>query len=190
VAAPSAADLTPGADEPHALEPIGLAEIDSEPPALESLAKRVRDGIFWRVDAWACAARELAPDEGPLAPLLDDYHARLALLGGPVVALSPAGELLAQGVFSHVDAWGCAPSLPRRRARGTSRRRRPPSDPSRPSPRGPDSSPPPLPSSRTCGRKRQDSSTDKNSRACELRKRQTLLIYRSNFDFCGRTNRG
>lgn len=108
VAAPSAADLTPGADEPHALEPIGLAEIGSEPPALESLAKRVRDGIFWRVDAWACAARELTPDEGPLAPLLDDYHARLALLGGPVVALSPAGELLAQGVFSHVDAWGCA----------------------------------------------------------------------------------
>lgn len=106
--APSALELTPGADEPRALGPIGLAELVSEPPALKSLAYKIRNDVFERVDAWARSVRELPPDEGPLTPLLDDYHARLALLGGPVVALSPTGKLLAQGDFLHVDAWGRA----------------------------------------------------------------------------------
>lgn len=97
-----------GIDEPRPLAPIGLRELVPKPPPPMELAEQVRDALVIRVDAWAHAAGELSRSEGPLAPLLDDYRARLALLGAPVVALSTAGEPLAQGTFLRVDAWGHA----------------------------------------------------------------------------------
>lgn len=95
-----------GAD--GALAPVGLSELVATPPELATLAEALRRGIVARADAWAHMLRDAPAATGPLAPLLDDYHARLAFLGSEVVVRSPAGDELARGRFEAVDAWGRA----------------------------------------------------------------------------------
>lgn len=95
------------------LPPVSLADLLEEPPALDEVAEAVRDGIVRRVDAWAEALGGANVSAGTALPLLEDYQARLYLLGCEVEALSPAGEALLQGTFRAIDAWGRAVIEPR-----------------------------------------------------------------------------
>lgn len=74
----------------------------------EALATAFRDAVVSRVDAWAQVLAAQPQVEGPLAPLLEDYQAGLALLGHAAQVVSPAGEKLGEGTFAAVDALGHA----------------------------------------------------------------------------------
>ncbi len=73
-----------------------------------ALATAFRDAVVSRVDAWAQGLAAQPQVEGPLAPLLEDYQAGLALLGHAAQVVSPAGEKLGEGTFASVDALGRA----------------------------------------------------------------------------------
>lgn len=96
-----------------ALSPAYLDECVGSTAALaasdfSSLATIFRDAVVSRVDAWAKALAVQPQADGPLAPLLADYQASLALLGHKVRVVSHAGEQLAEGTFDSVDACGRA----------------------------------------------------------------------------------
>ena len=69
------------------------------------LAERMAVSIVSGSRKWAEA---VSPREGPLAPLKDAYERKLAFRGDEVIALSPAGEMLARGRFAGIDSWGRA----------------------------------------------------------------------------------
>lgn len=96
------------ASAPCELAAISLAELSPAAPSPAALADALRNGILERVDAWAAGLRALGEKDGPLAPVLDDYLAHLAWLGEPVVARSPAGDLLCTGRLATIDTWGRA----------------------------------------------------------------------------------
>lgn len=112
VAASPALAPTP-ASGAAALPPVSLADLLERPPALDEVAHATLDGIVRRVDAWAGALEGAGASAGTALPLLEDYQARLYLLGHEVEALSPAGEALARGTFRAIDAWGRAVIDPR-----------------------------------------------------------------------------
>lgn len=88
-------------------ECVGGTTVDAV-GGFEKLATVFRDAVISRVDAWAHALAVQPQADGPLAPLLEDYQAALALLGHGVQVVSPAGEKLGEGTFDSVDACGRA----------------------------------------------------------------------------------
>lgn len=65
-------------------------------------------GITARVDAWAQDVRAGKAKAGPLAPVLSDYYDATTLMGRPVQALYPNGNVMARGTFVGLDVWGRA----------------------------------------------------------------------------------
>lgn len=96
---------------PQPLDPISLVELmgeSAEPPALDDLARTLRDAVVARVDAWADAVRASRGVPGPLAPILSEYFDMVPMLGHQVAVLSPTGHLMNTGVFAGLDVWGRA----------------------------------------------------------------------------------
>lgn len=90
------------------LAAIGLSDLDESVPSVDALLDEVYHTVMDSVDAWAEQFNALADDAGPLAPVHDDYIAQLNWIGEHVIARSPAGDELAQGIFQTVDNFGRA----------------------------------------------------------------------------------
>ena len=90
------------------LAAIGLSDLNESVPSVDTLLDEVYQTVMDAVDAWAEQLDALADDAGPLAPVHDDYIAQLNWIGEHVIARSPAGDELAQGIFKTVDTFGRA----------------------------------------------------------------------------------
>lgn len=90
------------------LPAIGLSDLNENVPTVDVLLKEVRRAVVNAVDAWAERLNVMEEDAGPLAPIHDDYVARLNWIGERVIARSPAGDELARGIFQTVDDYGRA----------------------------------------------------------------------------------
>ena len=90
------------------LAAIGLSDLNESVPSVDTLLDEVYHTVMDSVDAWAEQLNALADDAGPLAPVHDDYIAQLNWIGEHVIARSPAGGELAQGIFKTVDTFGRA----------------------------------------------------------------------------------
>lgn len=90
------------------LAAIGLSDLNESVPSVDTLLDEVYHTVMDAVDAWAEQLNALADDAGPLAPVHDDYIAQLNWIGEHVIARSPAGDELAQGIFKTVDTFGRA----------------------------------------------------------------------------------
>ena len=97
-----------GALPPAYLDECVHGEAVAAAGGFAALAATFRDAVVARIDAWAEALVAQPQDAGPLAPLLGDYQAALALLGHPVQVVSHTGEKLGEGTFVSVDAAGHA----------------------------------------------------------------------------------
>ena len=90
------------------LTAIGLSDLNESVPSVDTLLDEVYHAVVDAVDAWAEQLNALADDAGPLAPVHDEYVALLNWIGEHVIARSPAGDELAQGIFKTVDTFGRA----------------------------------------------------------------------------------
>ena len=90
------------------LPAIGLSDLHESIPTVDTLLDEVYRVVMDSVDAWADQLNALEEDAGPLAPVHDDYIARLNWIGERVIARSPAGDELARGIFRTVDDFGRA----------------------------------------------------------------------------------
>ena len=90
------------------LAAIGLSDLNESVPSVDTLLDEVYQTVMDSVDAWAEQLNALADDAGPLAPVRDEYVAQLNWIGEHVIARSPAGDELAQGIFKTVDTFGRA----------------------------------------------------------------------------------
>ena len=90
------------------LAAIGLSDLNESVPSVDTLLDEVYHAVVDSVDAWAEQLNALADNAGPLAPVRDDYIAQLNWIGEHVIARSPAGDELAQGIFKTVDTFGRA----------------------------------------------------------------------------------
>ena len=90
------------------LAAIGLSDLHESVPSVDTLLDEVYHTVMDAVDAWAEQLNALADDAGPLAPVRDEYIARLNWIGERVIARSPAGDELARGIFRTVDDFGRA----------------------------------------------------------------------------------
>lgn len=90
------------------LAAIGLSDLSKSVPSVDTLLDEVYHTVMDSVDAWAEQLNALADDAGPLAPVHDDYIAQLNWIGEHVIARTPAGDELAQGIFQTVDNFGRA----------------------------------------------------------------------------------
>lgn len=90
------------------LPAIGLSDLNESVPAVDTLIDEVFHAVVAATDRWAEGLNALPDTSGPLAPVHDAYVARLNWIGMDVVALSPAGEEIARGVFTTVDCFGRA----------------------------------------------------------------------------------
>ena len=90
------------------LAAIGLSDLHESVPSVDTLLDEVYHTVMDAVDAWAEQLNALADDAGPLAPVRDEYIARLKWIGERVIARSPAGDELARGIFKTVDDFGRA----------------------------------------------------------------------------------
>ena len=90
------------------LAAIGLSDLNESVPSVDTLLDEVYHTVIDSVDVWAEQLNALADDAGPLAPVHDDYIAQLNWIGEHVIARSPAGDELAQGIFKTVDTFGRA----------------------------------------------------------------------------------
>lgn len=90
------------------LPAIGLSDLNENVPTVDVLLKEVYHTVMDAVDAWAEQLNALEEDAGPLAPVHDDYIARLNWIGKRVIARSPAEDELARGIFQTVDDFGRA----------------------------------------------------------------------------------
>lgn len=90
------------------LPAIGLSDLNENVPAVDVLLKEVYRTVVNAVDAWADLLNAMEENAGPLAPVHDDYIARLNWSGERVIARSPAGDELARGIFKTVDDFGRA----------------------------------------------------------------------------------
>ena len=96
---------------PAALPPAGLIDaLDDvcEAPSLDDLAERVRAGILSEVNAWERHVAGATSDTPTLYGLADAYNAALAFVDEPVHVYAIDGDLIDQGIFKGVDAWGRA----------------------------------------------------------------------------------
>ena len=90
------------------LPAIGLSDLNENVPVVDALLKEVYHTVVNAVDAWAERLNAMEENTGPLAPIHGEYVAHLNWIGEHVIARSPAGDELAQGVFKTVDAFGRA----------------------------------------------------------------------------------
>ena len=90
------------------LAAIGLSDLNESVPSVDTLLDEVYHTVMDAVDAWAEQLSTLTDDAGPLAPVHDDYIAQLNWIGEHVIARSPAGDELAQGIFKTIDTFGRA----------------------------------------------------------------------------------
>ena len=90
------------------LPAIGLSDLNESVPTVDALLEEVYHAVVDAADVWAKHLNALSNDAGPLAPVHDDYIARLNWIGEHVVARSPAGGELARGIFRTVDDCGRA----------------------------------------------------------------------------------
>lgn len=90
------------------LAAIGLSDLHESIPSVDTLLDEAYRTVADCVDAWAEQINALVEDAGPLAPVHDDYIARLNWIGERVIARSPAGDELARGIFRTVDDFGRA----------------------------------------------------------------------------------
>ena len=90
------------------LPAIGLADLNDSVPSVEELLNEVYHTVVAATNRWADNLNKLSDTAGPLAPVHDEYVARLNWIGTDVMALSPAGEEIARGVFTTVDDFGRA----------------------------------------------------------------------------------
>ena len=90
------------------LAAIALSDLHESIPSVDTLLDEVYRVVMDSVDAWAEQLNALEEDAGPLAPVHDDYIARLNWIGERVIARSPAGDELARGIFRTVDDFGRA----------------------------------------------------------------------------------
>lgn len=90
------------------LAAIGLSDLNESVPSVDTLLDEVYHTVMDAVDAWAEQLNALADNAGPLAPVRDDYIAQLNWIEEHVIARSPAGDELAQGIFQTVDNFGRA----------------------------------------------------------------------------------
>ena len=90
------------------LAAIGLSDLNESVPSVDTLLDGAHRAVMDSVDAWGEQLNTLAEDVGPLAPVRDEYIARLKWIGERVIARSPAGDELARGIFRTVDDFGRA----------------------------------------------------------------------------------
>lgn len=90
------------------LPAIGLSDLNESVPSVDTLLDGAHRAVMDSVDAWGEQLNTLAEDVGPLAPVRDEYIARLKWIGERVIARSPAGDELARGIFKTVDDFGRA----------------------------------------------------------------------------------
>lgn len=90
------------------LPAIGLSDLNESVPSVDTLLDETHRAVMDSVDAWGEQLNTLAEDVGPLAPVRDEYIARLKWIGERVIARSPAGDELARGIFRTVDDFGRA----------------------------------------------------------------------------------
>ena len=90
------------------LAAIGLSDLNENVPAVDVLLDETYHAVVDAADAWAERLNAMEEDAGPLASVSDDYVAQLNWIGETVIARSPAGDELAQGIFKTVDAFGRA----------------------------------------------------------------------------------
>lgn len=90
------------------LPAIGLSDLNESVPSVDTLLDGAHRAVMDSVDAWGEQLNTLAEDVGPLAPVRDEYIARLKWIGERVIARSPAGDELARGIFRTVDDFGRA----------------------------------------------------------------------------------
>lgn len=90
------------------LAAIGLSDLNESVPSVDTLLDEVYQTVMDSVDAWAEQLNALADNAGPLAPVREDYIAQLNWIEEHVIARSPAGDELAQGIFKTVDTFGRA----------------------------------------------------------------------------------
>ena len=90
------------------LAAIGLSDLNENVPAVDALVENVYHAVIGAVDTWAEHLNSMEEDAGPLAPVHDEYAAHLNWIGEHVIARSPAGDELAQGIFKTVDTFGRA----------------------------------------------------------------------------------
>ena len=88
------------------LAAIGLSDLNENVPAVDVLLDEVYHAVIDAVDAWAERLNAKKEDAGPLAPVHDEYITHLNWIGEHVIARSPAGDVLARGIFKTVDTFG------------------------------------------------------------------------------------
>lgn len=90
------------------LPAIGLSDLNENVPTVDVLLDEVYHAVIDAVDAWAERLNAKKEDAGPLAPVHDEYITHLNWIGEHVIARSPAGDVLARGIFKTVDGFGRA----------------------------------------------------------------------------------
>lgn len=90
------------------LAAIGLSDLNESVPTVNMLLDEVYHAVIDAVDAWAERLNAMEEDGGPLAPVHGEYVTHLNWIGEHVIARSPAGDELAQGIFKTVDTFGRA----------------------------------------------------------------------------------
>lgn len=90
------------------LPAIGLSDLNENVPTVDVLLKEVHHAAVNAVSTWADLLNAMEEDAGPIAPVHDDYVGHLNWIGEHVIARSPAGDELAQGIFKTVDTFGRA----------------------------------------------------------------------------------
>lgn len=101
-------NYTPSDVPDGGLPAIGLSDLNESVPSVGTLLDGAHRAVMDSVDAWSEQLNTLAEDVGPLAPVRDEYIARLKWIGERVIARSPAGDELARGIFQTVDDFGRA----------------------------------------------------------------------------------
>lgn len=99
---------TPPKVPDEGLAAISLAELNPKVPPVKELTRDMHRAIVDAVDEWSRALASMPTGTAPLLPIRHSYCQRLCWLGQKVIARSPAGAVLAEGVFSTVDAAGRA----------------------------------------------------------------------------------
>lgn len=90
------------------LPAIGLSDLNENVPTVDVLLDEVYHAVIDAVDAWAERLNAKKEDAGPLAPVHDEYITHLNWIGEHVIVRSPAGNVLARGIFKTVDTFGRA----------------------------------------------------------------------------------
>lgn len=90
------------------LPAIGLSDLNENVPTVDVLLDEVYHAVINAVDAWAERLNAKKEEADPLAPVHDEYITHLNWIGEHVIARSPAGNVLARGIFKTVDGFGRA----------------------------------------------------------------------------------